>query len=175
MGETHLAVASGPPGHREWPGGLLRPRAYDLMEDLRKARVEHNLEVGGCGSTCRPRCWWWTQFGIWPYDRESATAFSTLVSALVRTGNAASSWTSNKGFGEWGEAFGRHRHRLGCAGPAAAPQPRAEHPRGELQAEGETPSGAVPVATASQPLRRRRPATTTGTDKVADQNQVGQF
>ena len=44
----------------------------------------------------------------------------------------------------------RHRHRLGGAGPAAAPQPRAEHPGGELRAQGETPGRAVPVATASR-------------------------
>ena len=41
------------------------------------------------------------EFGIWPYDRESATAFFTLVSARYERGSII--LTSNKGFGEWGE------------------------------------------------------------------------
>ena len=44
------------------------------------------------------------EFGIWPYDRESATAFFTLVSALYERGSII--LTSNKGFGEWGELLG---------------------------------------------------------------------
>ena len=90
------------------------------------------------------------EFGIWPYDRESATAFFTLVSARYERGSII--LTSNKGFGEWGELLGGERCIAfgGQPGPTAAPQPRAEHPWGELQAQGETPSGAVPVATASR-------------------------
>ena len=34
---------SGPPGHREWPGAYF-VRAYDMMEDLRKTQIEHNLD-----------------------------------------------------------------------------------------------------------------------------------
>ena len=44
------------------------------------------------------------EFGIWPYDRESATAFFTLVSA--RYDLVSIILTSNKGFGEWGELLG---------------------------------------------------------------------
>ena len=44
------------------------------------------------------------EFGIWPYDRESATAFFTLVSAPYERGSM--NITSNKGFGEWGELLG---------------------------------------------------------------------
>ena len=44
------------------------------------------------------------EFGIWPYDRESATAFFTLVSARYERGSII--LTSNKGFGEWGELLG---------------------------------------------------------------------
>ena len=44
------------------------------------------------------------EFGIWPYDRESATAFFTLVSARYERGSSI--LTSNKGFGEWGELLG---------------------------------------------------------------------
>ena len=43
-------------------------------------------------------------FGIWPHDRESATAFFTLVSAKYERGSII--LTSNKGFGEWGELLG---------------------------------------------------------------------
>ena len=41
------------------------------------------------------------EFAIWRYDRESATAFFTLVSARYERGSII--LTSNKGFGEWGE------------------------------------------------------------------------
>ena len=41
------------------------------------------------------------EFGIWPYDRDAATAFFSLVSARYERGNII--LTSNKGFGEWGE------------------------------------------------------------------------
>ena len=44
------------------------------------------------------------EFGIWPYDRDSATAFFTLVSARYERGSII--LTSNKGFGEWGELLG---------------------------------------------------------------------
>ena len=44
------------------------------------------------------------EFGIWPYDRESATAFFTLVSARYERGSII--LTSNKGFGESGELLG---------------------------------------------------------------------
>ena len=44
------------------------------------------------------------EFGIWPYDRESATAFFTLVSARYERGSII--LISNKGFGEWGELLG---------------------------------------------------------------------
>ena len=41
---------------------------------------------------------------LWPYDRDSATAFFTLVSARYEQGSII--LTSNKGFGEWGELLG---------------------------------------------------------------------
>ena len=48
------------------------------------------------------------EFGIWPYDREAATAFFTLVSARYERGSII--LTSNKGFGEWGELLGDTVH-----------------------------------------------------------------
>ena len=44
------------------------------------------------------------EFGIWPYDRESATVFFSLVSARHERGNII--LTSNKGFADWGELLG---------------------------------------------------------------------
>ena len=44
------------------------------------------------------------EFGIWPYDRESATAFFSLVSARYDRGRII--LTSNKGFADWGELLG---------------------------------------------------------------------
>ena len=78
-------------------------RAYDLMEDLRKARAEHNLDRR-MRVYLAPKVLVVDEFGIWPYDRESATAFFTLVSARYERGSII--LTSNKGFGEWGELLG---------------------------------------------------------------------
>ena len=44
------------------------------------------------------------EFGIWPRDREPATAFFTLVSARYERSSII--LTSNKVFGEWGEFLG---------------------------------------------------------------------
>ncbi len=78
-------------------------RAYDLMEDLRKARAERNLDRR-MRVYLAPKVLIVDEFGIWPYDRESATAFFTLVSARYERGSII--LTSNKGFAEWGELLG---------------------------------------------------------------------
>ena len=43
------------------------------------------------------------EFGIWPYDRESATASFTQVSARYERGSII--LTSIKGFAEWGNSW----------------------------------------------------------------------
>ena len=102
VGKSHLAVALAKKAIERGYGAYF-VRAYDLMEDLRKARAEHNLDR-------RMRVYLALkvlvvdEFGIWPYDRESATAFFTLVSARYERGSII--LTSNKGFGEWGELLG---------------------------------------------------------------------
>ena len=73
------------------------------MEDLRKARMEQNLNRR-MKVYLAPKVLVVDEFGIWPYDRESATAFFTLVSARYERGSII--LTSNKGFGEWGELLG---------------------------------------------------------------------
>ena len=78
-------------------------RAYDLMEDLRKARAEHRLDHR-MRVYLAPKVLIVDEFGIWPYDRESATAFFSLVSARYERGSII--LTSNKGFADWGELLG---------------------------------------------------------------------
>ena len=53
---------------------------YDLMEDLRKARAEHRLDRR-MRVYLAPKVLIVDEFGIWPYDRDAATAFFSLVSA----------------------------------------------------------------------------------------------
>ena len=100
VGRTDLALALRAIENGQ---GAYFVRAYDLMEDLRKARVEHNLDRR-MRVYLSPKVLVVDEFGIWPYDRESATAFFTLVSARYERGSII--LTSNKGFGEWGELLG---------------------------------------------------------------------
>ena len=102
VGKTHLAVALALRAIENGQGAYF-VRAYDLMEDLRKARIEHNLDRR-MRIYLSPKVLVVDEFGIWPYDREAATAFFTLVSARYERGSII--LTSNKGFGEWGELLG---------------------------------------------------------------------
>ena len=106
VGKTHLAVALALRAIENGQGAYF-VRAYDLMEDLRKARIEHNLDRR-MRVYLSPRVLVVDEFGIWPYDREAATAFFTLVSARYERGSIilTSNKASNKGFGEWGELLG---------------------------------------------------------------------
>ena len=70
------------------------------MEDLRKARAEHNLDRR-MRVYLAPKVLVVDEFGIWPYDQDAATAFFTLVSARYERGIII--LTSNEGFGEWDE------------------------------------------------------------------------
>ena len=102
VGKTHLAIALALKAIGKGQG-VYFVRAYDLMEDLRKARAGHNLDRR-MRIDLAPRVLIVDEFGIWPYDRDSATAFFTLVSARYERGSII--LTSNKGFGEWGELLG---------------------------------------------------------------------
>ena len=102
VGKTHLAVALAKQAIENGYGAYF-VRAYDLMEDLRKARAEHNLDRR-LRVYLAPKVLVVDEFGIWPYDRDAATAFFTLVSARYERGSII--LTSNKGFGEWGELLG---------------------------------------------------------------------
>ena len=145
VGKTHLAVALALKAIERGQGAYF-VRAYDLMEDLRKARAEHNLDRR-MRIYLAPKVLIVDEFGIWPYDRESATAFFTLVSARYERGSII--LTSNKGFGEWGELLGdtviasavldrllHHSHVLNIRGR-------------ELPAQGEAASRIVPFPAVS--------------------------
>ena len=170
VGKTHLAVALAPWAIENGQGAYF-VRAYDLMEDLRNPRIEHNLDRR-MRVYLSPRVLVVDESGIWPHEREAATAFFTLVSARYERGNIIQ--TSNKGFGEWGEL-------LGDTVIASAVLDRLLHHshvlniRGRASGSGRNAKRGCSRRNSISPLRRRRPATTTGTDKVADQNQVGQF
>ena len=78
-------------------------RAYELIEDLEKAGAEYN-PYRRLRLYLAPRVLVVDEFGIWPYNRESATAFFTLVS--TRYEPSIIILTSNKAFAEWGELMG---------------------------------------------------------------------
>ena len=102
VGKTHLAVALALQAIEHGQRAYF-VRAYDLMEDLRKAPAENNLNRR-MRIYLAPKVLVVDELGIWPYDRDSATAFFTLVSAHYKRGSII--LTSNKGFGEWGELQG---------------------------------------------------------------------
>ena len=168
MGKTHLAIALALRAIENGRGTYF-VRAYDLMEDLRKARAEHNLDRRMKVYLAR-KVLVVDEFGIWPYDRESATAFFTLVSARYERGSII--LTSNKGFGEWGEL-------LGDSVIASAVLDRLLHHsrvlniRGESYRLREKRQAGYSRRNTTSAQRRRRPATTTRTDQIAEQIPSG--
>ena len=79
MWKTHLAVAPALKSIGNVYGAYF-VLAYFLMEDLRKAKEEHRLNRL-MRMYLAPKVLIVDEFGIWPYERESATAFFCLVSA----------------------------------------------------------------------------------------------
>ena len=102
VGKTSLTVALAKNAIRRGYGAYF-VRTYDLMEGLRKARAEHNLDRR-LRVYLAPKALVVDEFGIWPYDWDAATAFFALVSARYERGSSI--LTSNKAFGEWGELLG---------------------------------------------------------------------
>ena len=68
VGKTHLAVALAKKAIERGYGAYF-VRAYELMEDLRKARAEHNLDRR-LRVYLAPKVLVVDEFGIRPYDRE---------------------------------------------------------------------------------------------------------
>ena len=104
VGKTFLVVALALKSIENGQGAYF-VRAYDLMEDLRKARAQNRLDRR-LRIYLSPKVLIVDEFGIWPYDRESATAFFSLVSARYERGSII--LTSNKGFADWGELLGNN-------------------------------------------------------------------
>ncbi|MGQ9712551.1 MAG: IS21-like element helper ATPase IstB [Desulfotomaculales bacterium] len=102
VGKTHLAVALGIKAI-EQGYGVYFVRAHELLEDLRRAQAEHRLDRR-MRVYLAPRVLIVDEFGVWPYDRQAATALFALVSARYERGSII--LTSNKGFAEWGEVLG---------------------------------------------------------------------
>lgn len=102
VGKTHLAVGLAlraiEAGH-----GAYFVRAQDLLEDLRRAQAEYRLDRR-LRVYLAPKVLVVDEFGVWPYDRQAATALFALVSARYERGSII--LTSNKGFAEWGEVLG---------------------------------------------------------------------
>ena len=142
VGKTHLAVALAKKAIERGYGAYF-VRAYDLMEDLRKARAEHNLDRR-LRVYLAPKVLVVDEFGIWPYDRDAATAFFTLVSARYERGSII--LTSNKGFGEWVELLGDTVIALAVLDRLLHHSHVLNIQWRELPAQGETPGGAVPFA-----------------------------
>ena len=93
VGKTHLAIGPGAAGHRERSRRLLRPRP---RPDGRPQEGPSRAHPGPAEKVyLAPKVLVVDEFGIWPYDRESATAFFTLVSARYERGSII--LTSNKG------------------------------------------------------------------------------
>ena len=165
VGKTHLAVALAKEAIGRGYGGYF-VRAYDLMEDLRKARADHNLDRR-LRVYLAPKVLVVDEFGIWPYNRDAAIAFFTLVSARYERGSII--LTSNKGFGEWGEL-------LGDTVIASAVLDRLLHHSHVLNVRGESyrlrekrhPESSARITCSAQP--QRTATTTIPTDKVAGQS-----
>lgn len=102
VGKTHLAVALGIKAI-EAGYGVYFVRAHDLLEDLRRAQAEHRLDRR-MRVYLAPKVLIIDEFGVWPYDRQAATALFALISARYERGSII--LTSNKGFAEWGEVLG---------------------------------------------------------------------
>ena len=111
VGKTHLAIALALQAIEKGQGAYF-VRAYDLKEYLRKARAEHNLDRR-MRVYLAPKVLIVDEFGIWPYDRDSATALFILSSAHYEPGSII--LTSNKGFGKWGEPPGVGKTHLAIA------------------------------------------------------------
>ena len=99
VGKTHLAVALALKGIEAGYDAYFI-KAYDLMEDLKKARAEDRFKARK-RIYLRPRLLIIDEFGMWSYDRQAATALFALISD--RHLRSSIIFTSNKAIREWGE------------------------------------------------------------------------
>lgn len=102
VGKTHLAVGLGLKAIEQGLS-VYFSRTHQLIEDLRVAQLHNRLEQR-LKIYLRPRLLILDEFGVWPYDRQAATALFALIAARYENGSIV--LTSNKGFTEWGEVLG---------------------------------------------------------------------
>ena len=144
VGKTHLSVALALKAIEKGFGAYF-VRAYDLMEDLRKARAEHNLDrrmrvyLAPKGVGCRR---------VWHLALRPGLGHRFLHPGVrqVRTGLHHPDF--QQGLWRVGRALGRYGHCLGHSRPPAAPQPCAQHPGRKLQAAGEATGRSVSIPAA---------------------------
>ena len=103
VGKTHLAVALALRAIENGYGAYF-VRAYDLMEDLSARPAPSTTWTGGCGSTWRPKCWWWMNSASGP-TTGSRPPPSSPWCRPVTSGAASSSLptrASASGVSSWG-------------------------------------------------------------------------
>ena len=169
VGKSHLAIALALRAI-ENGYGLFRARLRP-NENLRKTRAEHNLDRR-MRVYLSPKVLVVDEFGIWPYDGSrpppsspwyrpgtSGAASSSLPTRASASGANCSATPSSP-----------RRYWTGCCTTAMC-----STSGGRASGSGRNARRGSSRRNSISPLRRRRPATTTRTDKVADQNRVGQF
>ena len=150
VGKTHLAIALALKAIERGQGAYF-VRAYDLMEDLRKARAEHDLDRR-MRIYLAPKVLIVDEFGIWPL--RPGLGHRLLHPGLRPLRAGLHNPHFQQGLRRVRRTAWRHRHRLGRPRPAAASQPCDQHPGRELSAQRQAPSGIVPIPAAAIPTAR---------------------
>ena len=155
VGKTHLAIALALRAIENGFGAYF-VRAYDLMEDLRKARNEHNLDRR-MKVYLAPKVLVVDEFGILALRPGVGHRLLHLGVGQVRARQHHPD--VQQGLRRVGRAPGGHRHRLGCPGPVAAPQPCAEHTGESFRLREKRQAGLFPSHQhlAASPKGMRRP------------------
>lgn len=96
VGKTHLAVGLGLKAIEQGLS-VYFTRTHQLIEDLRAAQLQNRLEQR-LKVYLKPKILILDEFGVWPYDRQAATALFALIAARYENGSII--LTSNKGFTE---------------------------------------------------------------------------
>ena len=102
VGKTHLAVVLAKKAIERGYGAYF-VRAYDLMEDLRKARAEHNLDRR-LRIYLAPKVLVVDEFSIWPLRPGLRHRLFHPGVGPLRTGQHHPDF--QQGFGKWGELLG---------------------------------------------------------------------
>ena len=138
VGKTHLAIALGREAIRQ-RYSVLFTTAQALMAALVKAHSEGRLE-DRLAFYAKPKLVICDELGYLPFEAHAAHLFFQLVSRRYERGSMLTNHVEPLGRG-MGRGVRRRGGRDRDPRPAAAPQPRADDHRGELQAAGEASSG----------------------------------